>query len=89
MTIPRSLRKVLSQMEQKKGSGQLGLKMVDYLKVTMQMVKKMPLGQVGGIMKEQKKKCKAITKMEKMVDKWFFYDKNGNLKEIRYFSPNF
>jgi antitoxin component YwqK of YwqJK toxin-antitoxin module len=25
----------------------------------------------------------------KMVDKWFFYDKNGNLKEIRYFSPDF
>ena len=24
-----------------------------------------------------------------MVDKWFFYDKNGNLKEIRYFSPDF
>ena len=25
----------------------------------------------------------------KMVDKWYFYDKNGNLKEIRYFSPDF
>ena len=25
----------------------------------------------------------------KMIDKWFFYDKSGNLKEIRYFSPDF
>ena len=25
----------------------------------------------------------------KMVDKWYFYNNKGNLKEIRYFSPVF
>ena len=28
-------------------------------------------------------------KKGKMVNKWYFYDPSGNLKEIRYFSPSF
>jgi len=28
-------------------------------------------------------------KSGKMVDKWYFYNNKGNLKEIRYFSPVF
>ena len=36
-----------------------------------------------------KKEMQGDYKNGKMVDKWFFYDKNGNLKEIRYFSPDF
>jgi len=24
-----------------------------------------------------------------MVDKWYFYNADGNLKEVRYFSPSF
>ena len=59
----------------KKGSGQLGLKMVDYLKVTMQTVKRMPLGQVGGIMKELKRKCREIIKMDKWLINGFFMTK--------------
>ena len=59
-------------MVQKKVSGLLGLQMDDYLKVTMQMVKKMLLGLAGGITKEQKKKCKVITKMAKWLTNGFF-----------------
>ena len=36
-----------------------------------------------------KKEMQGDYKNGAMVDKWFFYDKNGNLKEIRYFSPDF
>ncbi len=36
-----------------------------------------------------RKEMKGAYRNGKMVDKWFFYDKNGNLKEIRYFSPDF
>ena len=59
-------------MVQKKVSGLLSLQMEDYLKVTMQMVKKMLLGLAGGITKEQKKKCKVITKMAKWLTNGFF-----------------
>ena len=36
-----------------------------------------------------KEEMQGAYKDGKMIDKWFFYDKNGNLKEIRYFSPDF
>ena len=36
-----------------------------------------------------RKEMQGAYRNGKMVDKWFFYDKNGNLKEIRYFSPDF
>jgi len=36
-----------------------------------------------------RKEMQGAYRNGKMVDKWFFYDKNGNLKEIRYFSPAF
>ena len=39
---------------------------------------------VSGEIKEE-----GNIKEGKMVDKWYFYDKNGNLKEIRYFTPSF
>ena len=32
---------------------------------------------------------KGSYKNGKMVDKWYFYNNKGNLKEIRYFSPVF
>ena len=66
MIIQRSLKKDLFLMEQNKGSGLHGLKMGDYLKVTMQTEKKMQLGLAGGIMIEQKKRCKEIIE----TDKW-------------------
>ena len=36
-----------------------------------------------------RKEMQGAYRNGKMVDKWFFYDKSGNLKEIRYFSPAF
>ena len=59
-------------MEQKKDNGLHGLKMEDFQKATMQTVKKMQLGLVGGIMKEQKKRCKVIIKMGKWSTNGFF-----------------
>ena len=38
---------------------------------------------------KNRKEMRGNYKDGKMVDKWFFYDKEGNLKEIRYFSPTF
>ena len=73
MTINlKRLKSDLFQMEQKKDNGPHGLKMEDFQKATMQMVKKMQLGLVGGIMKEQKKRCKVIIKMEKWLISGFF-----------------
>ena len=39
--------------------------------------------------KKELKEMQGSYRQGKMVDKWFFYDPNGNLKEIRYFSPTF
>ena len=61
----KRLKRDLFQMEQKKDNGLHGLRMEDFRKATMQMVKKMQLGLAGGIMKEQKKRCKVIIKMDK------------------------
>ena len=61
----KRLKRDLFQMEQKKDNGLHGLKTEDFQKATMQTVKKMQLGLVGGIMKEQKKRCKVIIKMGK------------------------
>ena len=36
-----------------------------------------------------RKEMQGAFKSGKMIDKWFFFDKSGNLKEIRYFSPDF
>ena len=36
-----------------------------------------------------RKEMRGTYRNGKMVDKWYFYDKNGNLKEIRYFTPSF
>ena len=46
--------------------------MEDYLKVTMPTGKRMQLGLVGGIMIEQKKKCRVIIKMDKWLINGFF-----------------
>ena len=53
------------------------------------MEKKMPLGPAGGTIKKNLKEMQGSYKKGKMVNKWYFYDPNGNLKEIRYFSPSF
>ena len=65
MTNLKRLKKDLFPMGQKKDSGLHGLRMEGFRKATMQTVKKMQLGLVGGIMKEQKKRCKVIIKMGK------------------------
>ena len=36
-----------------------------------------------------RKEMQGSYKSGKMVDKWYFYNNKGNLKEIRYFSPVF
>ena len=36
-----------------------------------------------------RKEMQGSYKKGKMVDKWYFYNNKGNLKEIRYFSPVF
>jgi hypothetical protein len=36
-----------------------------------------------------RKEMQGTYKTGKMVDKWYFYNNKGNLKEIRYFSPVF
>ena len=36
-----------------------------------------------------RKEMQGSYKGGKMVDKWYFYNTKGNLKEIRYFSPVF
>ena len=36
-----------------------------------------------------RKEMQGTYKSGKMVDKWYFYNNKGNLKEIRYFSPVF
>jgi len=37
----------------------------------------------------RKKEMQGTYREGKMVDKWYFYNADGNLKEVRYFSPSF
>ena len=89
MTILKKLKKGLFQMEQKEGQWTAWFEDGRLSEGYYANGKKDATWTSWWDHERTKKEMQGNYKNGQMVDKWFFYDKNGNLKEIRYFSPDF